>query len=136
MIRPITADDIPWAMSLAHRRYEEHFDPGVALVAGTNAMRLPTALAWRTDHGFLIANIVASVWHPKQRSLHILAICVEEGHHWEAVELLRASVGWAQEQGCEKWWLTSETEAKVDALARRVGAKAYPHYVIEFAEDK
>ena len=136
MIRSIAADDIPWAMSLAHRRYEGHFDPGVALVAGTNAMRLPTALAWRTDHGFLIANIVASVWHPKQRSLHILAICVEEGHHWEAVALLRASVKWAKEQGCQKWWLTSETESKVDAMARRCGARGYPHYVIEFAEEQ
>ena len=136
MIRPIAVEDIAWAMSLAHQRYKKIFDPGHALTVLTMAMRLPTALAWRTDHGFLIANIVASVWHPQRRALHILAVCVEEGHHWEAVELLRASVRWAREQGWQKWWLTSESEHKVDALARRIGGRAYPHYVIELAEDK
>ena len=134
MIRDGTADDIPWALSLAHRRYGGQFDPGVTLVAIANAIRLPTAIAWRTDHGFLVGNIVASVWHPRERSLHVLAICVEEGHHWEAVELLRASVGWARDHGGQKWWLTSETESKVDAMALRIGAKPYPHYVIDFAE--
>lgn len=133
MIRPITADDIPWGMSLAHRRYES-FDPGGALVAIGQAMRLPTALAIRADHGFLVANILASGWFPKKREAHVLWLCVEEGHHWEAVKLLRHSICWAKELNCTRWWFMSDTENGVAALAERVGASEVPHYAIELKE--
>lgn len=132
MIRPITADDVPWGMSLANRRYEERFDPGGALVAIGQAMRLPTALAIRSDHGFLVANILASLWFPKKRTCQILWLCVEEGYHWEAVKLLRTSVAWAKDQKCTRWWVDSETEHEVAALAERVGARAAPRWEIDF----
>lgn len=133
MIRPITADDVPWGMSLAHRRYEE-FDPGGALIAIGQAIRSPGALAVRSDHGFLVAHVVASGWFPKKREAHVLWLCVEEGHHWEAVRLLRASICWAQEQNCTRWWFMADTEHDVEALAERVGAREVSHYAIDFAE--
>lgn len=134
MIRPIVAEDIPWGLSLAHRRYEA-FDPGGALIAIGQAMNLPTALAIRSDHGFLVANIIATGWWPKRRACHILWLCLEEGHHWEAVKLLRASIVWAKEQGCRRWILSSDTEYPFAALAARVGARVEPRYLIEFAEE-
>lgn len=133
MIRAITVDDVPWGMSLAHRRYEE-FDPGGALIAIGQAIRSPNALAVRSDHGFLVAHIVASGWFPRKREAYVLWLCVEEGHHWEAVRLLRASVGWAKEQGCTRWWFDSETEHEVAALAERVGAHEVPRYTVDLTE--
>lgn len=133
MIRAITADDVPWGMSLAHRRYES-FDPGGALIAIGQAMSLKTALAIRSDHGFLVANITRYGWWPDRRNCHVLWLCVEEGHPWDACKLLRASVEWAKAEGCKRWWLTSETEHAVASLAERIGARVEPSYVIELKE--
>ena len=131
MIRPITADDVPWVISLGSRRYSGEYDPGGGLVALAQAMRLSTALAIRSDHGFLVANILQSVWAPKKRECHVLAICCEEAHPWDAVKLLRASVEWAREQKCLRWLVSSETEHSITRLAWRVGAHAMPFYGIE-----
>ena len=133
MIRPIAVEDIPWVMSLAHERYQG-FDPGGALQALATAMRLPTALAWRDDHAFLVGNITQTLWYPKRRQFEVLAICAEEGHHWQAVALLRASAKWARAEGCARWTVNSDTDHPVGALAERFGAKAVPHYVIDFTE--
>jgi hypothetical protein len=130
VIRDITADDLGWALSLAHRRYR-NFDPGFSLVAMTQAMRSPTSIAWRNDASFLVGHIMTSVWAPKIRGLEVLAICAEEAHPWSAIELLRASVTWAREQGLSKWWLNSDTGYDAAPLAVRVGARLAACYVID-----
>jgi hypothetical protein len=135
VIRDIGAEDIPWCVALGRSRYDMRlYDEGGGLVALTQAMRLPTALAWRNDHSFLVANTQVRAWAPRHRTLHILALCTEEGHHWAAVELLRGSVEWARAQGCDRWWLASETEHGVEALARRIGARAMPGWAIDLKE--
>lgn len=134
MIRPITADDVPWGMSLAHRRYDEAFDPGGALIAIGQALRSPKALAIRSDHGFLVADILTPGWYPKQKNCRIVWLCMEESYHWEAVKLLRASIAWAKDHGCQRWIFTSETDVPIAALAERVGARVEPSYVIELTE--
>lgn len=136
MIRPITADDIPWIVSLCQRRYGllGYYDFGAGLVALTQAMRLTTAQAIRSDHGFLVADVEFASWKPKRRECHVLAICIEEGHHWEAAKLLRVNIVWAREQGCVRWLLSSETEHGVASLADRVGARVEPRYVIDLEE--
>lgn len=131
MIRAVVVDDIPWGLSLVHRRYGE-FDPGGGLIAIGQAMKSQNALAIRSDHGFLVANIVAPGWWPKRRTCQILWLCVEEGYHWEAVKLLRASICWAKERGCTRWWVDSDTKHEVGALAERVGARGVPRYEIDF----
>jgi len=136
VIRDITANDIPWVAALCQRRYDmSRYDVGGGLVALTQAMNLPTAIAWRNDHAFLVGNQQARTWAPKRRSLHILAICVEEGHHWAAAELLRESVEWARARGCKKWWIATETEFEVGALAKRIGAHPETVYAIDLAKD-
>lgn len=137
MIRPIVVDDIPWGMSLIHRRYKE-VDPGGAIIAIGQAMKSPNALAVRSDHGFLVATVNIVGWWPQKRNCYVLAVCVEEGHHsWEAIKLLRASVRWAQEQKCERWWFTSdlEHEREVASLAERLGASPVAHYVLKLGQE-
>lgn len=134
MIREIQSDDVPWVLSLGHQRYPS-FDPGGGLIALTAAMREPTAIALRTDHAFLVATVVVPVWNPRRPECHILALCCADGAHWEGVQLLRRSRAWAVEQGCLRWWFWSETEHRVGALAKRVGASlGAQRYVIDFVE--
>lgn len=85
--------------------------------------QLPTALCLRTDHAFLILNVLTPAWHPKEPEAHVLFLCAEVGKHWDSLRLLRESIKWARERGCLRWWFCSETEHAVDALARRVGAE-------------
>jgi hypothetical protein len=134
MIRPITVSDLAWVVGLGMQRYGNHYDAGGGLEALTQAMRLKSAIAWRTDHGFLIGNIVTTLWAPKFPTLHCLAICTEEGHHWEAIELLRESIEWARKRGCRRWLLNSDTDHRIDALAFRVGAQRAAVYEVNFAE--
>ena len=134
MIRDIGPDDFPWVFSLAQQRYEG-YDQGGALQALATAVRIPTAIAWRTDHGFLVANTTGTLWYPKRRALEILALCVEEGHHWDAVKLLRASVAWARDKGCERWLVNSDTQHQIGSLAVRAGAMPEPRYVIDLTRE-
>lgn len=131
MIRPITSQDILWVVSLGTQRYSGEYDAVGGLGALAMAISLPTALAIRSDHGFLVANILTSLWRPKRRECHVLAICVEEGHHWEAVKLLRASIEWAQEQRCTRWLVSSDTDHPVAQLAYRVGATPAGFYGVD-----
>ena len=134
MIRAITVDDLPWVMSLWHHRYSKTYDPGAALIILTQAMR--SALAIRADNAFLVAHTTTAMTHPGQRVCHVLAVCAEEGHHWQAIKLLRASLDWAQEKSCTQWWIDSETGHQVGSLAARVGAMPMPRYVIDIGGPK
>lgn len=135
MIRNIADADIPWIVELCRSRYDmSGYSFSGGLVALGQAMKLKTALAIRSTHAFLVGNIQVRAWAPEHKTLHILALCCEEGHHWGAIELLRVSIEWAREQECDKWWLASETEHGVEALAQRVGAKAMPGWAIDLRE--
>ena len=120
--RTITFDDIPWVLSLAYKRYRP-FDPGTTLTWLVGILRRPDALAIRTDHAFLIANIVTGIWQPDERDCHVIFCCAADKHHWEAVRLVKQSVTWARGTGCRKWWFSSETPYSVEQIALRVGAK-------------
>ena len=64
-----------------------------------------------------------------------MAICAEEGHHWDAIKLLRASLEWAKEQGHKRWLLSSsETDHPIGKLAERIGAQALPFYGLKLGE--
>jgi len=134
VITDIKPEDVPWVLSLAHQRYHS-FDPGGALVALTSAMHELSAIAWRTPHAFLVATIVRPLWNPNRPECHVLALCAEAGHHWEAARLLRQSREWAIDKQCARWWFWSETEHRIGALAERVGAKlGAERYLIDFME--
>jgi hypothetical protein len=135
VIRKLASSDIPWIVELCQRRYDMRgYDFAGGLVSLAQAMKLETALAVRNEYAFLVGNTQARAWAPKHRTFHILAICCEEGHHWAGVELLRHSIRWAREQGCERWWIASETDKGVEALARRVGAQPFPGWAIDLKE--
>lgn len=121
-IRLVTADDLPWLLSLASERYR-HFDPGRTLVWLINVLRNPNMRITRMEDAFCICSILTPAWHPKESECHVLFLCAAKGAHWQALNLLRESTHWARERECVRWWFCSETDNKIDALAKRVGAE-------------
>jgi hypothetical protein len=109
-------------LSLSSERYR-HFDPGRTLLWLMATVQSPTALCLRTDRAFLIQNIITPAWHPREPEAHVLFLCAEPKAHWDAMRLVKESVRWAKEKGCLRWWICSETENSIEALARRMGAE-------------
>jgi hypothetical protein len=131
-IRALTVDDVPWLMSLAYKRYGP-YEPGKILVYLLETLRNRDALCLRTGRAFMIAGLIMPIWRTENPECNIIALCAEEGAHWEAVKLLRRSVDWARERQCRKWWFGSETKHDISALAKRVGGtECRPRYEIEF----
>jgi hypothetical protein len=129
--RTLVLDDLPWCLSLGHRRYGS-YDPGGALSFLAAAFRAPLMLCIRTDNAFLVASSVTAPWRPKEPECHVMVLCAEQGAHWEAARLLRRSVAWAREQGCVRWRFHSETSNMVDSLCVWVGAKQdSPRWVLD-----
>lgn len=132
-IRRVTVGDLAWVMSLGYRRYGP-YDPGKILMYLLDVMKAPEALFIRTENAFLLAAVIRPVWGSKNNEeCNVLALCCDEGAHWQGIKLLRRSVEWARERGCQNWWFASETKYDVSILSKRVGAKvAPPRYKIEF----
>ena len=134
-LRRIGFDDVPWTLSLAHKRYRS-FDPGLTLTWLIAIIRSPTALAIRSDHAFVIVTITTSAWWPDEPECHTMFVCAAAGHHWETVKLLRQSISWARGRGCVRWWFSSETDCNIEALALRVGAAPrVMRYCVDLAAD-
>ena len=134
-LRRVAPDDVPWVLSLAYKRYRS-YDPGKTLLWLLNVMRNDRALAIRSENAFVISHITTTAWWPDEPECHVAFTCAAEGHHWEAVRLLRQSIGWAREKGCVRWWFSSETDVDVEALALRVGARpAVMRYLIDLTDD-
>ena len=132
-LRTCTIDDIPWILSLAHRRYRP-FDPGRALTWLANAVTNPTMLAIREEHAFCISSIGGYFWFPKEPEAYVVLLCAEANKHWEAIKLLRHSVEWARGKGCVRWWLTSDTEYDFRPLAKRLGCKTLDRYLLDLTD--
>ena len=130
--RLITVNDIPWILSLAHERYRP-FDPGRALSWIVDAINNPRSCCIRSDDAFCFAGLGGYFWFPKEPECFVVLLCAAEGKHWQAVRLLRETIEWAREQGCTKWWLSSDTDYEFRALAKRVGAVERPRFLLDLS---
>lgn len=121
--RKCTVDDLPWILSLAHRRYTKTPDPGTSLSWLVRCLQTPLALVIRSEGAFCTAIIETQAWWPGEPECHIAVLVADKGHHWEAITLLKTTISWARANGCARWYLSSETDFDFEMLARRVGAK-------------
>lgn len=122
--RPITVEDVPWILSLAHRRYTKTPDPGTTLKWLMQVINSPNeALAIRSDHAFCVAIYSVPPWWPNEPEVHIAVLVADKGAHWQAIRLLKDTIAWARGRGCARWWLSSETDYDFEMLAKRVGAR-------------
>jgi hypothetical protein len=131
LIRPCVASDLPWVLSLCHRRYTEPPDPGRLLAWVANTMQSLDAYVIRNEVAFCVALCQHSPWYPDRRECDVTILVAEKGGHWQAIKLLRATIVWARARECRLWTISSQTEHDLTVLARRVGAKPIPFHGIE-----
>jgi hypothetical protein len=72
-------------------------------------------------------------WLPSEPECIVLFVCADDGAGWEALRLLRDSIAWARGRKCAVWRLSSDTDAELVMLARRLGiTEISPRYCIRF----
>lgn len=131
----MTENDIGWAGDLGRKRYPARFDSFTTegwfrnIVLKQPVMFLPQ----RLSHAFCISMLSILPWLPSDVECNICFICADDGHMWQAMKLLRASVDWARMRKCNHWRLSSDTDYDLAVMARRIGAvEVTPRFVITF----
>jgi hypothetical protein len=131
-IRLINENDIGWMLELGDRRYPGRYDRlGTQMWFLNIVLKGPMMfLPIRTDDAFLIAMLSTTPWVPQTPEANVTLVCAEEGHMWEAVMLLRASIEWAKRRKCSLWRVSSETDFDLAPIALKLGAtEAQVRYV-------
>lgn len=122
--RLIVEGDVNWMLELGDRRYPGRYDRlGTQMWFLNIVLKGPMMfLPIRTDNSFLIAMLSTTPWMPATPEANVVLVCAEEGHMWEAIMLLRASIEWAKRRKCSLWRLSSETDFDLAAIAHKLGA--------------
>lgn len=118
---------------LGRRRYSGAYDHlGTEMWFRNIVLKGPMMfLPIKTDNAFLIAMISTTPWKPAAPECNVTLVCAEEGHMWDAVVLLRASIEWAKRRKCSLWRLSSETDFDLEPIALKLGAReAHVRYVL------
>jgi hypothetical protein len=116
-------------LDLAKRRYGPRLD----YVAAEGWMRNiclkgpMVFLPIRSSDAFLVAMLACVPWIPGEFECNVIMVCAEEGAHWQAIGLARASVVWAQRRKCAEWRISSETDSSIESIAKRLGAEELTH---------
>ena len=133
----MTADDLPWLLTLCERRYSARYDSKTTQAWYINlVLKNPQLyLAERTDHAFCITHIYVLPFTGKDIIADVMFLCAEEGTMWDTVRLMRSSIDWAKERNGRKWQIASDTDFDLTPLAKRVGAKFLaPRCVLDLKE--
>lgn len=118
---------------LGDRRYPGRYDRlGTEMWVRNIVLKGPMMfLPIRSDNAFLIAMLSTTPWIPQTPECNVVLVCAEDGHMWEAIMLLRASIEWARRRKCSLWRLSSETDFDLAPIAHKLGAtEANVRYVL------
>jgi hypothetical protein len=116
--------DVPWMVDLGNRRYGNQYDRFGTEMWFRNIVLRGPMMFWpaRTDNAFCVAMISTTPWRPEAAECNVVLVCAEDGHMWEAIALLRASLAWAKRRKCSLWRLSSETDFDLASIAAKLGA--------------
>jgi hypothetical protein len=120
-------------LELGDRRYPGRYDRlGTEMWVRNIVLKGPMMfLPLRTADAFLIGMISTTPWMPQAPEANVVLVCAEEGHMWDAIMLLRASIEWAKRRKCALWRLSSETDFDLAPIALKLGAtEANVRYVL------
>ena len=126
---------MPWMVELAKARYPRTFDiESAELWFRGVVLKQPTVFyPIRTDHAFMVTLIAIIPWTPSEPEANSVMLCAEDGHMWDAIRLVRASIEWAGRRKCARWQLNSDTDYDLEPIARLMGANILtPRYSIRF----
>ena len=130
-----TEDDVPWAMSIAKRRYADKWDFIATEMWFRNVvLKGPMVfLPIRSTDAFLVGMISVVPWTPTNWEANVVMLCADEDKMWQAVALARASIEWARQRKCSEWRISSETAIELGPIAKRLGAEELsPRYRVRF----
>ena len=104
-----TEDDVPWAMSIAKRRYADKWDFIATEMWFRNVvLKGPMVfLPIRSTDAFLVGMISVVPWTPTNWEANVVMLCADEDKMWQAVALARASIEWARQRKCSEWRISS-----------------------------
>ena len=92
-----------------------------------------TFYATRTDNAFQITMLSVMPWLPAEPEAILIFACADEHQGMQVVRLLRDSIAWARGRRCAIWRLSSDTDADLLLIAKRLGASEIsPRYCIRF----
>jgi hypothetical protein len=131
----MTEGDLDWMHQLFNKRYPPPRYDAITTEAWYRNVILKTPLMFypcRLANSFSVSMMTCVPWFPTEFETHVICVCAEDGAHWEAVKLLRASIAWARLRKCKRWRLSSDTEYEFGGLAKRLGAtELSPRYTLE-----
>jgi hypothetical protein len=120
----LTPDEVPWAISLATRRYPP-FDP-------VSSERWLRSILDREDTAVLtngraiaVVGWYVSFRYPSKR-LGKFVFLISEPGSLHGYRIFRNGVDWLRDQGCEWIDFDGETLTDLTPFARRIGAKQMP----------
>jgi hypothetical protein len=134
-VRLLTEHDIPWLSFLCKKRYSNRYDSATTENWFRNiVLKSPlTFYATRTEDAFHISMLSLMPWLPAEPECIVLFVCAEDNKGWQAVKLLRDSIAWARKRRCTIWRLSSDTDAELVAVAKRLGVtEISPRYCMRF----
>ena len=134
MIRQLVAEDMAWVLELAQQRYPP-FDEDGAVRWLLDILPSTDALTVRSDNAFLIGAAGTMPWRPQRIEAHVLFLCAEHRHHWQAVRLLSFMTAWAKGIGAAALYVGADTGLDLGPLARWVHGRPDKRYVVDFKLD-
>lgn len=137
-LRLLTEDDIPWIFDLTDRKYPSYDKVTTEGWFRNLVLKQPLLfIPQRTDNAFCISMITFTPWYPAAHECTVVFICADDNAQWEAVKLMRASIAWARSRRCVYWRLSSETDADLTMMARRLGVKEIsPRYSLRLDQQQ
>jgi hypothetical protein len=135
-VRRATILDIDDCMDIARESYGS-FDEVAALKWGVNTMLNPDVAFFRTDRAWGASGLVPVFYEPKGTRAAMLFLAARKGAAWEACQILRAMLAWAQSRGAAMYLFGEETGMNLAPLAKRVGAVVdRPSYRVDLSWEK
>jgi hypothetical protein len=130
-VRRCTVMDVPDMLRIAVSCYPE-FNQRKAVEWGQGALLNPEMAFFRTDNCWG-AVTTASLWYEDKPRAVVAFLAGSHGKAWEAVQVLRAMIGWARDHGAASFSFGEETGMRMSALAKRVGAvEDRPSFRLDF----
>ena len=133
--RLLTEHDLPWLIFLCKKRYSNRYDSSTTETWFRNiVLKSPlTFYATRTENAFQISMLSVMPWTPAEPECIVVFACADSGKGWQIIRLLRDSIAWARRRRCTIWRLSSDTDAEMVAIGKRLGAiEISPRYCIYF----
>lgn len=133
--RIMSEGDLEWLTYLCRKRYSHAYDPDSTQAWFKNIVLKSPVMFYpiRTRDAFVITMLSIVPWLPNDVDANVIFICADTDAMWQSFKLLRCSIEWAQRRRATLWRLSSDTDAELRAIAKRLGCtEIEPRFIRRF----